>query len=50
MSTIGKTQITITFISPPEHVAEGERIFASHAKWMEETHHSDLPPYNRSIS
>ena len=39
MSTIGKTQITITFISPPEHVAEGERIFASHAKWMEETHH-----------
>ncbi len=39
MSTIGKTQITITFISPTEHVAEGDRIFASHAKWMEETHH-----------
>ena len=39
MSTIGKTQITITFICPPEHVAEGERIFASHAKWMEATHH-----------
>jgi hypothetical protein len=39
MSTIGKTQITITFICPPEHVAEGEKLFASHAKWMEETHH-----------
>jgi len=30
MSTIGKTQITITFIAPSEHVAEGDRIFASH--------------------
>ncbi len=39
MSTIGKTQITITFICPKEHVAEGEGIFASHAKWMETTHH-----------
>ncbi len=39
MSTIGNTQITITFICPAEHVAEGERIFESHAKWMKETHH-----------
>ncbi|HML94994.1 MAG TPA: hypothetical protein PKC29_06155 [Thermodesulfobacteriota bacterium] len=39
MSTIGKVQITIVFICPPELAAEGERIFASHAKWMEETHH-----------
>jgi len=41
MSTIGKTQITITFIAPQEAVAEGERIFESHAKWMAETHHKD---------
>jgi hypothetical protein len=41
MSTIGKTQITITFICPPDQVAEGERIFASHAKWMKDTHHKD---------
>lgn len=41
MSTVGKTQITITFICPPDAVAEGERIFASHAKWMEASHHKD---------
>ncbi len=41
MSTIGKTQITIIFIAPPEHVAEGDRIFQSHAAWMERTHHRD---------
>ncbi|MGB3729919.1 MAG: hypothetical protein WBA70_11800 [Thermodesulfobacteriota bacterium] len=39
MSTIGNTQITITFICPADQVAEGERIFESHAKWMKETHH-----------
>lgn len=41
MSTVGKTQITIIFIAPPELVAEGDRIFASHAAWMERTHHRD---------
>jgi len=41
MSTVGKTQITIMFIAPPESVAEGERIFASHAAWMERTHYRD---------
>ena len=41
MSTVGKTQITIIFIAPPELVAEGDRIFQSHAAWMERTHHRD---------
>jgi len=40
-SNIGKTQITIIFIAPPELEAEGDRIFASHAAWMERTHHRD---------
>ena len=38
MSTLGKTQITIIWIVPPEHVSEGDRLFASHAAWMERTH------------
>lgn len=33
--------ITMMFIASPENQAEGERIFASHAKWMEKTHHKD---------
>ena len=41
MSTVGKTQITIIFIAPPDLVAEGDRIFESHAAWMERTHHRD---------
>ena len=32
MSTQGKTQLTIVFTAPPDLVAEGDRIFASHAK------------------
>ena len=38
MSQKGKTQITIVFTAPPDLVAEGDRIFASHAKWMRNTH------------
>ena len=38
---IGKTQITIIFIAPPNLVAEGDRIFASHAAWMERTHYKE---------
>lgn len=41
MSHQGKTQITFIFTVPPDQVSEGERIFASHAKWMEETHYRD---------
>jgi len=41
MSTVGKTQVTIMFIASPDLVAEGERLFASHAAWMERTHYRD---------
>lgn len=38
MSHQGKTQLTIVFSAPPELVEEGDRIFRSHAAWMERTH------------
>jgi len=38
---IGKTQITIIFIAPPNLVAEGDRIWGSHAAWMERTHYKE---------
>ena len=38
MSDQGKTQLTIVFTAPPDLVAEGDKIFASHAKWMRSTH------------
>ena len=41
MSHKGKTQISFIFTAPPDLVAEGDRIFASHAAWMEKTHHRD---------
>ena len=42
MSHLGKVQLTIVFkATTPELVAEGDRIFASHAAWMEESHHRD---------
>ena len=34
-----KIQLTIIFVAPPDQVAEGDRIFRSHAPWMEATHH-----------
>jgi len=39
MSDKGKTQLTYIFTATPELVKEGDRLFASHAQWMEETHH-----------
>lgn len=39
MAYQGKTQLTFVIVAPPEHVAEGERIFRSHAPWMERSHH-----------
>ncbi len=39
MAHKGKTQLTFVFIVPPDHVAEGDRLFQSHAPWMEATHH-----------
>ncbi len=41
MSHQGKTQITFIFTARPEQVAEGDRLFASHAEWMAKTHHRD---------
>lgn len=41
MSHQGKTQITFIFTASPDQVDEGDRLFASHAEWMEKTHHRD---------
>jgi hypothetical protein len=41
MSYEGKRQITLTCTVTPDLVAEGDRIFASHAEWMERTHYRD---------
>ncbi len=39
MSNKGKIQLTFLIIAPPDQVAEGDRLFRSHAPWMEATHH-----------
>jgi hypothetical protein len=41
MATAGKSQLLITFVATPDKVAEVDRLVASHAEWMEETHHRD---------
>lgn len=41
MSQQGKTQVTFIFTATPDQVAEADRIFASHAEWMEKTHHRE---------
>jgi hypothetical protein len=41
MAHHGKTQLTFVIVSPPELAADGERLFKSHAPWMEATHHRD---------
>ncbi len=41
MSHQGNTQVTFLFTVGPDQVEEGDRIVASHAKWMEQTHHRD---------
>jgi hypothetical protein len=37
----GKSQLLITFVATPEQVDEIDRLVASHAKWMAETHHRE---------
>ena len=37
----GKVQITIIFSAPADQVAEGDRIFESHEKWMAATHYRE---------
>lgn len=39
MSHKGKIQLTLVIVAPPDQVAEGDRLFQSHAPWMETTHH-----------
>jgi hypothetical protein len=39
MSLKGKTQLTFIIVAPPGEVAEGDRIFKSHAEWMRNTHY-----------
>lgn len=41
MSHLGKTQLTVIFTVTPDLVAEGDRIFESHATWMEESHYRE---------
>ena len=41
MANKGKIQLTIVIVAPPDQVEEGDRIFRSHAPWMESTHHRD---------
>ena len=41
MAYHGKTQLNYIILAPPDQVGEGERIFRSHAVWMESTHHRD---------
>jgi len=52
MAHKGKIQLTYVITAPPDAVAEGDRIFASHGPWMEATHHRDgakaLYTYNLS--
>jgi hypothetical protein len=39
MAYSGKTQLVYVIVAPPDQVAEGDRIFASHGPWMKTTHH-----------
>jgi hypothetical protein len=36
-----KTQLTLIIIAPPDQAGEGDRLFKSHAAWMESTHYRD---------
>ena len=39
MAHKGKVQLAFIISAPPNEVAEGDRVFASHASWMQSTHH-----------
>ena len=39
MAYKGKTQLTFIIVAPPDQVEEGDRLFRSHAPWIEATHH-----------
>jgi len=39
MAYHGKIQLTLVIVAPSDQVQEGDRLFRSHAPWMEATHH-----------
>ena len=39
MAYPNKIQLLYVIVAPPDQVAEGDRLFKSHASWMESTHH-----------
>lgn len=41
MAYEGKSQLLITFVAPPDKVDELDRLVASHAAWMADTHHRE---------
>ena len=41
MAYNGKIQLTFIIVAPPDQVEEGDRIFKSHAPWMEAAHYHD---------
>jgi hypothetical protein len=41
MANQGKSQLLITFVAPPDKVGEIDRLVASHAAWMAETHYRE---------
>lgn len=41
MSYKGKTQVAFIFTAEGDQVHEGDRLFESHAAWMEKTHHQE---------
>ncbi len=41
MAHKGKIQLTFVIVAPPDLAEEGDRLFRSHAPWMEATHHRE---------
>ena len=41
MAYKGKTQLTFIIVAPPDQVEEGDRLFRTHAPWIEATHHRE---------
>lgn len=41
MAHKGKIQLTFLIVAPPDQAKEGDRLFRSHAPWMEATHHRE---------
>ena len=39
MANKGKIQLMYLIVAPPDQVAEGDRIFATHGPWMASSHH-----------